>query len=99
MAASALRDGSTWKRTAPRPTEIHSHAYPDPSPSRNARTRQLVSSAWRSDAPFWCARIAAPTGSNNGAKRCTLSASVPGETGSPWSDSHPQTRCRGRRHA
>ncbi len=81
-----------WKRTASLPTAVHSQARPDwPSP-RSACTRHVVSSAWRNAAASWCARIAPATGSNSGTKRGTLSASVPDETGSPWSPSQAPTR-------
>ena len=57
-AASALREGSIWKETASLLTETHSQARLERSSPRSSWTRQLVSSAWRSAALFWCARIA-----------------------------------------
>ena len=57
-AASALRLGSIWKQTASLLTEVHSQARLDRSSPRSSWTRQPVSSAWRSAALFWCARIA-----------------------------------------
>ena len=66
---------------------------------RSSCTRQLVSSAWRSAASFWCARIPSASGSNSGTKRFRLSASVPGETASPWPHIHAATRCTGRKQA
>ena len=56
-AASALREGSIWKETASLLTETHSQARLERSSPRSSWTRQLVSSAWRSAALFWCARI------------------------------------------
>ena len=98
-AASALRLGSMWKQTASLLTEVHSQARLDRPSSRSACTRQVVSSAWRNAASFWCARIASATGSNSATKRFRVLASVPGETESPWAHSHAATRCRGRKQA
>ena len=56
-AASALREGLIWKETASLLTEVHSQARLDRSSPRSSWTRQPVSSAWRSAALFWCARI------------------------------------------
>ena len=98
-AASALREGSIWKQTASLLTEVHSQARLDRSSPRSSWTRQPVSSAWRSAALLWCARIASAIGSNSGTKRFRLLASVPGETASPWPDIHAATRCTGRKQA
>ena len=91
----ALREGSIWKETASLLTETHSQARLERSSPRSSWTRQLVSSAWRSAALFWCARIASASGSSRRTFR--LSASVPGETVSPWADIHAATRCTGRK--
>ena len=98
-AASALREGSIWKETASLLTETHSQARLERSSPRSSWTRQLVSSAWRSAALFWCARIASASGSSSGTNRFRLSASVPGETVSPWAGIHAATRCTGRKQA
>ena len=98
-AASALREGSIWKETASLLTETHSQARLERSSPRSSWTRQLVSSAWRSAALFWCARIASASGSSSGTNRFRLSASVPGETVSPWADIHAATRCTRRKQA
>ena len=76
-AASALREGSIWKETASLLTETHSQARLERSSPRSSWTRQLVSSAWRSAALFWCARIASASGSNSGTNRFRLSAQRP----------------------
>ena len=87
-----------WQ-TASSLTEVHSQARLVRSASLGDWTRQPVSSPLRTAAVFWRVRIAWSNGSNSGRKRGTLSASVPGEIGSPWSDIHAETRCRGRRQA
>ena len=67
--------------------------------ARSVASVDPLSSAWRSAALFWCARIAAASGSNSGTNRFRLSASLPGETVSPWAKIHAETRCTGRKQA
>ena len=65
---------------------------PQPGAARSAWMRQDVSSPWRNRASRWCARMAAESGSNSGARRRAPSASVPAEIASPWPVSQSATR-------
>ena len=91
-AAPALRDESIWKETSSLLTEVQSQARLDRPSPRSSWTRQLVSSAWRNAAVFWCARIASANGSKRDTNRFRLFASAPGETGRPWPASEPNHR-------
>ena len=77
--------------------ETHSQARLERSSPRSSWTRQLVSSAWRSAALFWCARIASASGSNSwheAASGCRPAS--PARPSALGRTSTRHTRCTGR---
>ena len=71
------------KHTVSGPRNTHSHHFAGPSPSRGAKTRQVVSSACRCHEPRDRAAMASSSGTSSAPACAQAPASVPGATSAP----------------
>jgi hypothetical protein len=72
------------KQAVSAPGKTHSHHLAGPSPSRGAKTRQVVSSACRCHDRRDRAVIASSSGTSSAPACAQAPASVPGATSAPW---------------